>query len=209
MRQLAFPLILAATTALAGCGGTINRGVESVHQPVVTRANYVFDASVDDGHLAATEAERLRIWLDAVHLSYGDRVSIDDPAGFSAAAGHDVAAIVGRYGLAVSAGAPVTDGVVPAGAVRVVVSRTTASVPGCPDFSRPSQPDFGSNTLSNFGCATNATFAAMVANPEDLIHGQTGSATVDAATSTKAIKSFRTKALSGEGGLKSESTGGK
>ena len=56
----------------------------------------------------------------------------------------------------------------------MVVSRTRAEVPDCPNWSVPSQPNYNNRTMSNFGCAVNSNLAAMVANPEDLIHGREG-----------------------------------
>ena len=66
-------------------------------------------------------------------------------------------------------------------------------------------------TSSNYGCATNANFAAMVANPEDLITGQKGSGETVVMSSTKAIDSYREQKPTGEDGLKESATssGGK
>ena len=194
---------------LGGCAGTVNRGVESVHQPVVSRADYAMDVGTADGGLAPGEARRLAGWMSSLRLGYGDQVAIDDPAG-DASAREAVAGEAARFGLLLSedriSGAPVAPGT-----VRVVVSRLKAAVPGCPDYSRPAQPDFESNTSSNFGCAINSNLAAMVANPADLVRGEPGSGTFDPQTSAKAINSLRTATPSGGGGtvVKSESTGGK
>ena len=42
------------------------------------------------------------------------------------------------------------------GAVRVVVSRTRASVPNCPNWRDQSRPNWGNHTMSNYGCGVNA-----------------------------------------------------
>jgi pilus assembly protein CpaD len=47
----------------------------------------------------------------------------------------------------------------------------------------------------------------MIADPNDLVLGQTGSSATDAATGSKAIRAYRDAAPSGAGGLKSESKG--
>jgi pilus assembly protein CpaD len=65
--------------------------------------------------------------------------------------------------------APVTPGEIVPGSFRVVVSRTKAEVRGCPDWSRPSMGNYGGDAPSNYGCATNASLAATIANPNDLI----------------------------------------
>lgn len=203
-------LITVAPLALAACGGTQNLGLESVHQPVVSRADYAFDLGAGPGGLAPGEGQRLSGWMTSLRLGYGDRVAIDDPA-HDPATRADVAAQAARFGLLVSDDAPVTAAPITPGTVRVVVSRARASVPGCPDYSRMYQPDYNQHTSSNHGCAINSNLASMVASPTDLVRGEPGSGVTDAAVSTKAIQSFRNAAPSGAGGtaVKAESAGGK
>jgi pilus assembly protein CpaD len=198
MRSPSLHLLLGLTLALGACG-PINRGVESVNQPVVSRLNHVLDVAANsDGSLAYGEADRLHGWLEALDLRYGDRVSIDDPSHRGAAG---VAAVISGFGLLLDDATPVTSGAIPAGAVRVVINRSTASVPGCPNWDLPSEPEFHNSTMSNYGCATNRNLAAMIANPEDLVHGQVGNAS-DPRTVSKAIKSYREAKPTGEEGLK-------
>lgn len=197
--------LIGLALALSACMGTSNRGMESVHQPVVQRTDYVIDLAGAGYGLAAGERERLEGWFRSIELAYGDRVSIDDPSG-SEAVRSDVEALLGRRGMRTTGTAPVTAGSVPPGAVRVVVSRATASVPGCPDWSRPASPDFVGSTTSNFGCANNSALAAMVADPLDLVHGREAGAATDPATAGKAIRVYRESAPSGTQGLKSETT---
>src|SRR3546814_10356338 len=66
-RSLTLALALPALL-VAGCGGTVNRGLESVHQPVVSRADYAFDLSTANGHLAPGEAQRLDGWLASLNV---------------------------------------------------------------------------------------------------------------------------------------------
>lgn len=181
-----------------------NRGVESVHQPVVQRHDYVLDVSGDE--LDPVAAARVRQWFDAIGLGYGDRISVDGSAG-GGGSGRDIAAIAGDYGLFVSNGAPVTEGAIAPGQVRIVVSRSTASVPGCPDYRHLSQPNFTGAASSNFGCGINSTIAAMVANPEDLVRGQEARGS-SAETAAKAIRVWRNADPTAKGGLKIESTKG-
>jgi pilus assembly protein CpaD len=191
---------------VAGCTGTTNRGLESVHQPVVSRADYAFDVATGPRGLAPGENQRLDAWLASLRLGYGDRVAIDAPDGVSPAARAEVADTIGRYGLLLADAAPIMPAPVTPGTLRVVVSRMHAGVPGCPDHSRIASPDNENNTDSNFGCATNSNLAAMVANPEDLIHGRSGTDVADPAVSSKAIQSFREAPNTGKGDLKSQST---
>lgn len=212
MRNLLLAASLAPALALGACGtGTENRGLESVHQPVAERTDYVFDVNAGPGGLAPGESARLGGWLASMRPGYGDTIAIDDPADYGPGLRNDVSRQIGRYGLLLSDDAPVTAAPVAPGTVRIVVSRMRASVPGCPDFSRYDGTEFESNTNSNHGCATNSNLAAMIANPADLIRGEPGSTGYDAAQGTKAIELYRKAAPTGGGGtvVKAESTGGK
>ena len=95
--------------------------------PVVTSADYVFDAAAPGGALAPGESDRLNGWFQGLGIGYGDSVFVD--GGYAPAARAQVSAIAGRYGMLVTAGAPVTAGVVQPGSVRVVVARRRATVP--------------------------------------------------------------------------------
>jgi len=208
-RTILLASALAPALLLGACGGTLNRGLESVHQPVVTRTDYTFDVSTNGGRLAPDEERRLAGWMASLRLGYGDRVAIDDPHPYSSGVRDSVAAEVARYGLLLSDEAPVTGAPVPPGTARIVISRMKATVPGCPDFTRQNKPEFNSNTSSNVGCAVNSNLAAMVANPGDLVRGQPGADSNDNISSSKAIDTYRRATPTGAAGLKTESTGAK
>ena len=200
--------ILLAALAVSACGHTPydvpERGLESVNVPVVARNDYVFDAAAPDGSLAPYEAARLNAWFAGMDLGYGDTIYVDGP--FAEGARSDVAQIAGNYGLMVADGAPVTAGPVGPGTVRVIVSRTRASVPNCPNWSVPSQPNSQNRMLPSFGCAVNSNIAAMVADPQDLVHGREGASVGDAMTSAKAVGAYRRAEPTGKQGLQSVST---
>jgi pilus assembly protein CpaD len=202
------PLILAPALLLGGCGGTYSGGLETIHQPVVQRNDYMLDLRSDGYSLAPGEARRLAGWFAAMGLRYGDRVSIDD--GASGETGRrEIASQVSQYGLLLSEQGPVTVGQIAPGTVRVVVTRMTASVPHCPDFSRMNPPDFSGSTNSNFGCATSSNLAAMIADPGDLVRGAPGARTADPTTAGKAINALRDAKPSGNGGTGLTSGGSK
>jgi pilus assembly protein CpaD len=204
-------LLIALGSALAGCQtpGTPDnpaKGLPAVNVPVVTSADYVFDAAAPGGALAAGEGERLNGWFQGLGLGYGDTIYVD--GGYAPAARGQVAAIAGRYGMLVTPGAPVTAGMVQPGSVRVVVARRRAVVPGCPNWSTPSQPDWDNKSSPNFGCGVNTNLAAMVANPEDLVHGREGAAVTDSVTAIRAVDMYRKKVPTGQGDLKAASSKG-
>ena len=199
-------LVLLGCTMLSACG-TQNRGLESVHQPVVARTDFVYDMASPGNRLGTEDARQLSAWFDSLNLRYGDRISVDTQS-YGSAARDAIGAVIARYGLLMDETAPVTQGEIPAGSVRVIVSRMTASVPSCPDFSRPANPNFDGHTISNYGCATNSNFASMIADPRDLISGRDGPGTTDGTLSAKAIGTYRNAPTTGAAGLKSQSTKG-
>ena len=206
-------LLLAGVLALplgacTGAGSTadMNRSLESIHQPVVQRNSFVFDVStLPGGGLAVSEQRRLLGWLEALDLGYGDRVSLDDPVD-SDLTRTAVEGLAGRFGILVAETAPVTAGEVAAGTARIVIMRTEASVPGCPDWSGKVDAKLNNATSPGFGCAINGNMAAMVANKEDLVHGARGSSTTIVLSNDKAIKAFREMPTTGAGGLKQVSS---
>lgn len=199
-------ILIGLCSAVAACNTSnyANRGVESVNVPVVTSADYVFDAAAPDGALAPAEASRLQGWFQGLGLGYGDTIYVDGPFADSARA--QVAAIAGQYGLTVLPGAPVTAGMVQPGSIRVIVSRRRAVVPNCPNWSIPSEPNFNNHTSSNYGCSVNTNLAAMVANPEDLVHGREGVGVGDNDTAAKAVLLYRSTPPSGAKGLTNVNT---
>ena len=199
-------LALSLGLALAGCGGMPgNRSLESLHQPVVQRSLYTLDLTTGSGGLSYAEQQRLTGWFEAMGLRYGDRVMIDDPLQ-SGATRSAVEATAARFGLLLGAEAPVTPGYVNAGTARIIVSRSKAYVPGCPDWSANSDVNLANATSSNYGCASNSNLAAMIADPEHLIRGDSTMSDTIVTRSTKAIDSLREAKPSGEGGLKATSS---
>lgn len=187
---------VALASLLAACNApdSIESGLSATHVPVVSQTSYVFDAAAPGGTLASEEAARLDNWFQSLELGYGDSIYVE---GADGPARGQVAAVAGQYGLLISEGAPVTQGALLPGSVRVIVSRAEAHVPGCPDWSRPSQPDFNNKTTSNYGCGVNGALAAQVANAQDLVHGRAGASAGDGATAAKAINMYRSWPLTG------------
>ena len=203
-RTAAAALALALGVGLAGCASK-NRSLDSVHQPVVQRTNYTLDVNAGPGGLSVPEQRRLADWFEAMDLRYGDRIAIDDPM-VNPATRASVEAVASRHGLLVTGDAPPTPGYVNAGQARVVVTRTSAHVPGCPNWGTKFDTNWNNSTASGYGCAINGNLAAMVANPEHLVKGASGNGETVVMSSTKAIDSYRTAKPTGEAGLKETST---
>lgn len=202
-------LVLAAAAPLAGCGEY--RGLETVHQPVVAQTDYALDLLAGPDGLGSGEAQRLRGWLDVLAPAPGAALAIDDPAA-SPGARAEIAALAVARGLRLAPGTASHGDAPAAGTLRVVVTRSTASVPSCqtPGASA-TLVNFDAHTSGSFGCAINGTLAAMIADPNDLIRGKSDDGAGAAITGAKAIGVWRKAAPSGGGGtvVKSESTGGR
>jgi pilus assembly protein CpaD len=199
-------IALSLSLALTACGDTPNnRSLYSVKQPVVERNNFTLDLAGGAGGLTLPEQKRLTDWFEAMSLGYGDRVAIDSGM-TSEAIREDIAAIAGRHGILLSEGAPVTPGFVEPGMVRVVVTRSNAHVPGCPDWSDTFGSNLDNSTSDDFGCSVNSNLAAMIANPEHLLKGEEGSGDTYVSRSTTAIEALREAKPTGSAGLPAVST---
>lgn len=207
-RQIKLALALSLGLGLAGCGGMpTNTSLYSVRQPVVERSNMTFDVNVTQGGLPIAEQQRLAGWFETLNLRYGDRIAIDNPTQNPAVASV-VRDLASRYGLMIADAAPITPGYIEPGQARVVITRASATVPGCPDWSAKSDMNYTNGISPNFGCATNSNLAAMIADPQDLLEGKKGSGETVIATSNKAISTYRDAEPTGKAGLKIESPGG-
>ncbi|MFU7527674.1 CpaD family pilus assembly protein [Qipengyuania sp. ASV99] len=207
-RKLMGAVALSLGLAVAGCAGMpTNTSLYSTKQPVIERTNYTLDVDTMGSGLSISEQQRLNGWFETMDLRYGDRVTIEDPAN-NPAVSSAVNDLAGRYGLIVSPVAPTTAGMLQPGQARVVITRSVASVPGCPDWSAKSDSNYLNATSPGYGCATNSNLAAMVANPEDLLTGQAGSGETVVSTGTRAIETYREAEPTGAGGLQNANDGG-
>ena len=136
MRSKVILIALASSVAACNTPDLPDKGVASVNVPVVTSADYVFDAAAPDGALAPGESERLNGWFQGLGLGYGDSIYVDGALLRMQRAARSPrlpASMACSFRLA----RPVTSGGVQPGMVRVVVSRRRAEVPDCPNWSRP------------------------------------------------------------------------
>lgn len=198
MQKLNIITAASLAIALAGCGSIgSNASLYSANQPVVERTNYAIDVNLDGSGVSVTEEQRVAQWFNALKLGYGDRIAIDFGGGYpNAAARQDVADIASRNGMLVVDNAPVTQGNIMPGTARIVVTRSTASVPECGGWENGNDSNFNSKTHKNYGCATNSNIAAMIADPEDLIRGKEDNSN-DNSAGNQAINAYRTKTSGG------------
>ncbi len=209
-RKTLFALIVigAALSASAADAGhkknTLqdNGSLYSFNQPVVQRVDYVLELADPGPGLPVAERARLRAWFSSLGLGYGDHVAVESLYA-STPVRADVARVAAEYGLLLSDAVPVVAGRPEPGAVRVIVSRSFAHVPGCPFADEHQGP---SATSMNYGCATNSNLAAMIADPNDLVLGEAGSVTGDPATAAKAIRTYRDAKPTGANGLPAANT---
>jgi pilus assembly protein CpaD len=211
-----FAALLVAGATLGGCmsgpAGPLtaenNPSLYSVHQPVVQRTDFVLDLDAAGDRLTQGERARLIAWFESIELRYGDRIYVEEPRDYpSPGARADVGSVLGEYGMLLHSGAPVAPGAVQPGTVRVIASRATASVPGCPNWSEE-QILPSVTTSANYGCAVNSNLAAMVADPNDLVRGRAGNADSSGATAARAVRVYRERQPTGSQGLPAETTRG-
>ncbi len=174
-RVSSIPFHLALIAALMSAAPLLaarDYGVTSVHQPVVRRIEYVLDVEADMA-AGSIEDQRLAEWLDALTPGYGDQVAID--LGGRPSAGRlsvILRARLAKFGLTETAVLPVPARPVPANKVRIILRRSIASVPGCPDYRGVGGADTGNGGIPGYGCAINGNIASMIADPNDLLEGK-------------------------------------
>lgn len=170
-RILMSAAVLGAALALSACDG--NRGLSSVKTPVVSTQALTRDITfLPDGSIAPQEAASLQAFLTSMNIGMGDRLMLDDPNPDTAARRAAVASIVLHSGGQLSDAAPPSPTAMPHGTARLWIVRAQASAPACPDWSSNPSANMTGASHSNYGCATNSNFAAMIANPNDLVAGQ-------------------------------------
>ena len=72
----------------------------------------------------------------------------------------------------------------------MTVDGVVLTVPGCPDWTKPTRVNYSNSVHSNFGCADAANLGAMLANPADAWFGRKPG-TADGAVGAAAIGRYR------------------
>lgn len=194
MPNVKFLIAVSFGLSLAACGTMpTNTSMYSVHQPIVERTNYALDLASDGNGIAQADEQRMNEWFDALKIGYGDRIAIDTGSDYqNDAVSKAVAKAAAERGVMIADVAPATPGVLAPGSVRVIVTRSSASVPSCPDWSTTHENNYNAGNHSNHGCAINSNLAAMVADPEDLVRGRE-SKKLDGNSGKNAVNTYKTK----------------
>lgn len=164
--------LLGIAVSLSACDP--NRSLSSVKAPVVSTQTITRDVAFSsDGSIVPQDAANLQAFLASMNLGSGDRLMLDDPHVQGAPARRAaVAILVARSGGQLSDMLPPVGSTMPPGTARLWIMRAQAVAPACPDWSSSPYGNMSGSTHSNYGCAVNSNFAAMVADPNDLIEGQ-------------------------------------
>jgi len=196
---------LALALLLAGCSSTPgNTSLNSIRQPVVEQMTHTLDLASAGSDIPALEEARLAAWFGTIGLAAGDHVTASgDPRQRG-----EVAAIAARHGVVLDDAPNAAAPALAPGTVRVSVVRSRAYVPNCPNWSDGSTTSFDNATSPGFGCAVNGNLAAMVADPQHLLHGARDTGTTEVMSATKAIASYRAIEPTGAGGLSAVSSQG-
>ena len=77
MRNILILAALASTATACNTPKPAEQGLASLHVPVVTSTDYVYDAATPSGSLGAEDAGRLDGWFAGLGLDYGDTIYVN------------------------------------------------------------------------------------------------------------------------------------
>jgi pilus assembly protein CpaD len=170
--------VAGLAAALAGCASApiqhldAARTTEAPNAIEVSVTHRTLAVHFEPGEMAPRpkDVAALNVLLATGDIAPGDEVRIERAPGVVAdGRARALASALARQGLKPTMVAP---GGAPDGELRLVVEHATATVPRCPNWTKPPGNDFDNTMHSDFGCATAVDLAAMVADPRDLIEGR-------------------------------------
>ena len=168
-------LLLSACQAGTGSAPHMAEG-DTIKRAEVTmvRLKHTIKAEDDqtDSASAHTISAMQEFLLDSA-AGYADTLLLDAGDGVSGNRINDIAGRLRAVGLKV--GKAGIYGTKPRdGNITLYIERYRAEVPPCKNWAQSSLNSHRRNSMTpNFGCSNNAALAAMVANPRDLVAGQT------------------------------------
>lgn len=149
------------------------------HPIAVRQGEMTLDLAVHPGSSGLSESQKYQVanFLADYKSQSSDRLLIRAPSGgpneTAAMRAYDqVRRALGKSGINPAAVAlePYFGNGDPAAPLRLSYLQFVAEAPDCPDWSENIGRDPQNMPWPNMGCATQRNFAAMVANPEDLLH---------------------------------------
>ncbi len=177
---------LSMALALSACGLGVQRtDYEADIDYRVDVATFNHDVAFANGGPSAQpgQIERLNGFLSTIDIGFGDSISLSGgtPEQRRALAEH-LKPLMLEVRAYPDLGEP--------GAVTVTVVRHVVTAPACGDWSKPSEKDHANSAGPNVGCSTNAALAQMVANPADLLGGESLQP-YDSETEALGLRKFR------------------
>lgn len=187
--------------ALAGCNNAANFAngdLQTRNEVEMVRIPYMITFVTDDSKLSDESIEHMDVFMMKSNVSYGDELSLDLPLqrdGNLSEQSHKkmsyLTELLKKRGLHLSAE------VTPYGLspnkdqARLLISRYVVTPPRCGNWTA-SNDNYTNSATSGFGCANQANLGLMIANPRDLIVGETNNVP-DTESAAKAVHTYRTK----------------
>lgn len=172
---------------VTGCGSSLSNysGVEPQNRNEVEMVRIPYSVNFEDGSevLSKVEISRLNNFLATSNITYGNEFSMDFPLDRNGNLSDiDTKRLSYISNLLKDSGLYMSEKVTPFGMEprvntgRLIVSKYVVTLPEC-GWSQPSYPNYENAPTSNFGCASQANLGLMIANPKDLLTGQSGGKT--------------------------------
>ncbi len=198
-------IIAAATAAAAGCSSIFNgpeQGLSVAQEHPITVDSQVVTMTIDvdpsTTDISAIDKARLRAFADAYLRNGHGPLSITAPSGTSAdfdgqEASADIRGYLHEIGVPWSGMTGSTYRAGDDGRGRQLIMSYThyiASPSVCGDWSGTWERDFRNMRSPNFGCATMNNYAAMIADPHDLV-APADETSADAMARVRVIDAYR------------------
>ena len=204
-------LAVATLLLLGACDLRLNEHVMRARENVDLRqanridlVQYQHQINFEGGRNKPTAAEldRFDAFAHSINLGYADELVL---RGGSPARRTALANYFEQQGLLATVKQdPGTAQETASNTVNLVVNRHVVTPPACPNWSNFDGNENRNTPGSNYGCAVDASLGYMVANPRDLIQGQT----IDPAYSNPMVRTLRAYEAGKAIQPKRQSTGG-
>jgi len=206
-------LLLASLLLLGACDLRLNEHVMKAREndSDMRKANRVdlvqFNHQINfDGGKSlpnGPEYDRFDSFANSIKLGYGDEVVL---RGSTPARREAMRAYLERLAIPVTIQSESgSKDELSANAIKVVVNRYVVTPPACPNWSNFDGTQERNTPGSNYGCSVDASLGHMIANPRDLVQGQTmepaySNPTLRTLNAYEQGKAIRPKSQSSKGG---------